>query len=503
MHRGPSRERPTGDFDLPFESAGSTVYKLKIILRYLRARRITVIPILAATVAVFSLIVVLSVMRGFSTFIQKRIRGTLSDVIVEYDDVRGFSDWEALARKLKTIPGVKAVSPHLSGKAMLTLYSRGRTQQAWDFHFVFIGIDFEAENRTSELHALLVGARNGFEWRRDGDNLPGLIVGNEMFAHRFDGQELGYPASLTTPTATDEDSSLAFRITDHFKTELYEYDRTTVYIPLAAAQQLTRLPGRITSFSVRADDDVDLNALKAPIARVLPPDDGFVVMTWMESQKVLIDAMKLERVIWVVILSALLAVAGFCVLAVMSLTVLQKTRDIGIIRSIGARIAGVLWTFILYGLVVGFIGSTLGLVGGVTALHYLDPIESFCLSGRLAVLAAWLVGLIILLALSRLLPRGAVRLCVGAAVCVGWTITVWGMTAWGFLGPLEAFGRDYMSWTPWPRDVFYFEKIPRDMNWTAMLTFWAGGILVAFLASILPAVRAARTNPVHTLRYEH
>ena len=479
------------------------MYKLKLILRYLRARRITVIPILAAAVAVFLLIVVLSVMRGFSSFIQGRIRGTLSDIIVEYDDVRGFADWHDVAGKLEAIPGVRAVSPHLSGKAMLTLYTRGRVQRAYDFPCIFIGVDLDAENRVSDLHKLLVDEKNGFEWKRPEEKLPGLIVGNELFAHRFDGQELGYPASLTTPTATDEDSSLKFRITDHFKTELYEYDRTTVYVPLAAAQKLTRLEDRITSFHVRADDDADLDTLKGPITQALPTDGGFVVKTWMESQKVLIDAMKLERVIWVVVLSALLAVAGFCVLAVMSLTVIQKTRDIGIIRSIGAHIGGVLWTFILYGLVVGFIGSTLGLVGGFTALHYLDPIERFCLNGRLAVLAAWLVGLIVLTALSRVLRKGPLRLCVRVGVLIGWTIAVWALTVSGHLRPLEAFGRDTLSWTPWPRDVFYFENIPRDMSVTAMLTFWAGGILVAFLASIIPAVRAARTNAVDTLRYEH
>lgn len=414
------------------------MYKLKIILRYLWMRRVTVIPIMAVAVAVFLLIVVLAVMNGFSSFIQGRIRGTLSDVIIEYDDVRGFADYEALAGRLRRIPGVKAVSPHLAGKAMLTLYAGRGTRRAYDFPCIFIGIQLDAENRVSALHELLVAPKDGFDWHGDGEKLPGLILGSEVLgAYEVNP---GWAASLTTPTATDEDSALKFRITDHFKTGLYEYDRTTVYVPLDAAQKLTRLDGRITGFSVRAEEGIDLQTIKAPVTRALPRDGGFVVKTWMESQKVLIDAMKMERVIWVVVLSALLAVAGFCILAVMSLTVIQKTRDIGILRSLGAGVTGVLFTFIQYGLAVGVIGSTLGLSAAALALHYLDPIERWSLK--------------------------------------------------------------WLGWTPWPRDVFYFESIPRDIDWQAMLTFWGGAILVAFVASIIPAVRAARTNPIDTLRYE-
>ena len=478
------------------------MYKLKIILRYLWLRRITVIPILAAAIAVFSLIVVLSVMNGFSEFIQDRIRGTMSDVLVEYDDVRGFAGWEEIAEKLAAIPGVKAVSPHLSGKAMLTIYSGRGARRAYDFPCIFIGINFDAENHVSALHEALVDEKDGFEWRRDGEKLPGLILGKEVLCPYEVNP--GQPASLTTPTATDEDSSLKFRITDHFKTGLYEYDRTTVYVPLAAAQKLMRLDGRITSFSLRAEPGTDLDRLKDPITRALPADGDFVVKTWMQSQKVLIDAMRLERVIWVVILSALLAVAGFCILAVMSLTVLQKTRDIGIIRSMGARIGGVLATFLLYGLVVGLIGSTLGLAGGFTALHYLDPIEQFCLSGRLALLSIWIIGLVIGFVLLCLVVHPRIfRALGGAAFFVIWLGVTWWLSANGFLDRLHEFARDYMAWTPWPRDVFYFDEIPRDMSWKAMLTFWGGGILVAFVTSIIPAVRAARTNTIETLRYEH
>jgi lipoprotein-releasing system permease protein len=103
-------------------------------------------------------------------------------------------------------------------------------------------------------------------------------------------------------------------------------------------------------------------------------------------------------------------------------------------------VGGVLSLFVQYGLVVGLIGATLGMVAGVTTLTWLDPIEAFVLK---------------------------------------WT-----------------------GYTPWPRGVFYFRSIPREMNWGMFWTFWAGGIAVSFLASLVPAARAARTDPVATLRYQ-
>jgi len=192
---------------------------------------------------------------------------------------------------------------------------------------------------------------------------------------------------------------------------------------------------------VRARAGADLGRLKAAVVATLPDAKRFVVKTWIESQKVIIDAMRLERIIWVVVLSAMLAVAGFCILAVMSLTVIQKTRDIGILRAVGASVRGVLAAFLEYGLAVGLVGATLGLVAALAVLHYIDPIETF--------------------------------------------------------------SKNVFGWTPWPRDVFYFEKIPVEIGWQACLSFWSWGVAVALAASLYPAARAARTDPVRTLRIEH
>jgi lipoprotein-releasing system permease protein len=477
-----------------------SVYRLKLILRYLRARRITVIPIAAVTVAVFLLIVVLSVMNGFSSFIQKQIRGTLSDIIVEHEDARGFADFRRLSDEISRLPGVEAISPHLSGKAMLTLYSASGSGRAYDTPCIFIGVDLDAENRVSRLKEMLIPPDCRLDEKPDGDEDPGLVAGDQLLPYMI---VPGYPAGLTTPTATDEDSALRFRYVGRFKSGLYEYDRTTAYIPLWAAQKLMCMDGRVTSLHVRTAPGADLDAVKESVLGVLAPRRGFVVKTWKEAQKVLIDAMKMERVIWVVILSALLAVAGFCILAVMSLTVIQKTRDIGILRSLGASVLGILSTFVQYGLAAGLVGATLGLAGGYAVLRWLDSIERWFLAGGLADGLVWLAGLGILIALvAGLMRRGTPRTVALVCVIVAWSGVAWGLSVTHGLDWMLASVRPYLAWSPWPRDIFYFDVIPREMSWTSMLTFWAGGIIVSFAASLIPAFRAARTNPVKTLRYE-
>ena len=185
------------------------------------------------------------------------------------------------------------------------------------------------------------------------------------------------------------------------------------------------------------DRDVDV-ALKELMA--LFPDYQFEVKTWKEIGGPVIGAIAVERSILNVLLFLIIAVAGFGILAIFYMIVVEKTRDIGILKSLGASNAGVMGIFVSYGLLLGIVGSGLGTLGGVAFTRNINEIERF---------------------LSR-------------------------MT-----------GGDVF-----PRDIYFFDKIPVELNFWMLFWINLGAITIATAASVLPALRAAMLHPVRALRFD-
>ena len=411
------------------------MYKLVLILRYLR-RPIGLFPALAAALGTYALIVVVAVMSGFGNYIRDNIRGTLSDLIVQANDARGVPGGALLTEKLEAVPGVQAVSPVAGGKALLTVYNATEAGQALVRPVVFTGVDLERESRTGSLAKGLVFKRKDFSEGAGGDeDLPGMICGREIFYPLMEGVRV----SLTAPTVRDSDVSMMFRVVDYFRSGLSDFDRYTVYVPLDVAQQLLDNPDAVTGFHVMVVPGQPLQAVKSRLEQTLPTGQ-FTVKTWAESRGVLLAAIAMERVIWVTVLGSMLVVAGFAILAVLAILVYQKTRDIGILRSIGTGVRGIALVFLGYGLALGTLGASVGLALGYLTVRYIDPIEKFVLR--------------------------------------------------------------HTGYTPWDRNVFYFNKIPCHVDLPQMFAFFALAVFIALLASIYPAWRAARMTPVETLRYE-
>jgi lipoprotein-releasing system permease protein len=230
-----------------------------------------------------------------------------------------------------------------------------------------------------------------------------------------------------------------FVIADYIRTEMSEYDSNYVFMPLADLQRFRNLEGRATSIQIRLKDYRDAKAVVERLSEMFRPQ-GLAVETWEHKQGALLAAISVEKGILNVLLFMIIAVAGFGILAIFSMIVVEKTRDIGILKALGASNGGVMKIFLGYGLLLGVVGAALGTGLGITVTVYINEIEH---------------------ALSNLTGT-------------------------------EIF----------PRDVYYFKEIPTDIQPMSVLLVNLGAVGIAVLFSVLPALRAALLHPVRALRYE-
>ncbi len=233
-----------------------------------------------------------------------------------------------------------------------------------------------------------------------------------------------------------------FVVCDYIKTGLSDYDSTTVFVPLDYLQHLRTMESRVNTIEARLNNSnnvLESESTKKALQNLFSPQ--YVrVSTWRDKQAPLLSAIDVERGILNLLLFLIIGVAGFGILAIFSMIVREKTRDIGIMKSLGAPSRGVLSIFLGYGTLLGFVGAMLGTGLGLLITKYINEIESTL---------SWLTG-------TKLFPR----------------------------------------------DIYYFDRIPTNVQVSSVIAVNAGAILVAVVFSILPAWKASRMNPVQALRYE-
>jgi lipoprotein-releasing system permease protein len=233
----------------------------------------------------------------------------------------------------------------------------------------------------------------------------------------------------------------SFLVTDYLRTEMSEYDQTFVYVPLEQLQQIRGMDGRCTAFQVKLKDyDNDKKFVTDELRKFFPPHTGARVATWEENQGALLAAIDVERSILNLLLFMIVGVAGFSILAIFTMIVSEKYRDIGILKSLGASNHGVLSIFLGYGLLLGVVGCVLGSTLGLWITRNINEIEQF---------------------LTKLTGKAL-----------------------------------------FPREVYYFKEIPTNVDTTSVLFINIGAVLIAVVFSLLPAWRAARLHPVRALRFE-
>ncbi len=525
------------------------MYRWLLCFRYLRTRYIALASIISVTLGVATLIVVNSVMAGFSAEMHDRLHGLASDILIECHASGGMPDPEAHLKEIEEVCGDQlvgsSVSVHVPGmlgidfngqlitrhvnlvgvdaetydtvshfgryllhpenqsKVSFLLrnagYAPDREQfpsAGWDYRRARVAYEKALDAERARIEALSAPAQvvpdpasqeaaQGPEWgptfgpaipqelmtdREDGpsakefdpakEQFPGIILGISTCTTKLRDNENnvrdhyycrpGDDVRMMFPNASEKNPEVVnqkFTVVDLYESGMSEYDSTFAFVRLDRLQDFRGMidpvtgTRSVTTIQLKLAEGADLNAVRDALRRRYPPEYyAYNIQTWRDMQGPLLAAVRLETTILNILLFLIIAVAGFGILATFFMIVVEKTRDIGTLKALGASGGGVMSIFLSYGLLLGFVGSGAGLIGGLLFVDHINEI---------------------------------------AAVIE--TIT----------------GQEVFDPT-----VYYFTEIPTIIHPITLVWVMAGAIGIAAMASVLPAMRAARMHPVSALRFE-
>jgi lipoprotein-releasing system permease protein len=346
-------------------------YEMFIGLRYLKAKRkqtfvslITLISIAGVMVGVTALIVVIAVMNGFKEDLRDKILGVTSHVVISRFD-GNISKYQEVRAKVEEVSGVNAATPFIYTQVMIS--SRKAISGA-----VLRGIEPKTASKVINLPKnLRAGSLEELEAENKPEGMrstPGIILGNELA--RNIGASRGEPVTVISPLGRltplgRVPRSQTFRVAGIFDSGMYEYDSTIAYVSLWAAQRFLGIGDRVTGIEVRVDDIYEADRVARAIGKAL---DGYPYWSrdWMRMNKNLFSALKLEKIVMFIILTLIILVAAFNIVGTLIMVVVEKTRDIAILKSMGATRRSIMKIFLIEGAVIGLVGTLLGLLGGYT-----------------------------------------------------------------------------------------------------------------------------------------
>lgn len=404
--------------------------------RYTRAKRrnqfisfITLSSFIGIAIGVWALITVLSVMNGFQAEIRDRILGMASHATIS--GISGkLEDWPAVDKLVEQQPHVEGSAPYILKEAMLT--------NASNVHGALIrGIDPEEEKSVSEVSEKIVqGSYEALNQKK-----YGIILGR--YLARSIGAVVGSKVTMVTPSANVTPAGIMprlkrFTVVGIFEVGHNQYDSNMALIHIRDAQILFKMKGLVTGIRLKLDDLYDAPRISREIESKI---EGYHrVIDWTQHHANLFRAINIEKTMMLIILSLIIAVAAFNIVSTLVIVVNDKQADIAILRTLGASPGMIMRIFISQGMVIGIVGTLLGVVTGILTAQNID---------------------ILVPALESLLGIK-------------------------FLAP----------------DIYLISDLPSELKWSDVLVTGTISFSLTIVATIYPAWRASRVQPAEALRYE-
>jgi lipoprotein-releasing system permease protein len=345
-----------------------TPFEIFVSLRYLRTKKRygtvslnTFISIAGVVIGVATSIITLAVMTGFQGYFRDKILSAMPHIVVMEYAGTGVKNEKTLQDKVAGVPHVKATTPFVYGQSMVS--TRERMQGV-----VVRGVDPKTEGNVTDLTKnMTVGKLTDLE--KSGRRLPGIIIGEDL-ARKL-GASVGDTVTMVNPLGEETPIGIVpkmrkFEVAGLFDAGMYDYNTTFVYIALPDAQKFFDMPGRVSGIQVRVDEIYQADRIAASIQSAV----GYPYYTrnWMEMNKNFFSALLLEKIGMSLILVVIIIVASFNIIGTLTMIVMEKSREIAILKSMGAPSPSIMKIFMFAGLTIGAVGTALGTIIGYGAV---------------------------------------------------------------------------------------------------------------------------------------